>query len=153
MSTFPIVLFTTTPTSSQHKHETAFKMSAALKTSAEAKAMRTTKYPPEFQRKVDMGKVNLPVIKKWVSDEVARLLGNDDDVVIEMIFNIIEGSKSPNIKQLQYDLTGFLDKDAPSFCLNLWKLCLDAQDSPNGIPKSLLEAKKLELIQEKVRAV
>lgn len=126
-------------------------MSAALKTSAKAKAMRTTKYPPEFQQKVDMSKVNLPVIKKWASDEVARLLGSDDDVVIEMIFNIIEGSKSPNIKQLQYDLTGFLDKDAPSFCLNLWKLCLDGQDSPNGIPKSLLEAKKLELIQEKVR--
>lgn len=57
----------------------------------------------------------------------------------------------PNIKQLQTDLTGFLDKDAAPFCLELWKLCLSAQEDANGIPKELLEAKKLELIEERVR--
>ena len=31
-------------------------------------------------------------------------------------------------------------------------LCLSAQASPQGVPKELLEAKKLELIQEKVWA-
>ena len=51
---------------------------------------------------------------------------------------------------LQISLGGFLDKDAPSFCLKLWQLCLSAQDSPQGIPKQLLEAKKMELINEKV---
>ncbi|KXS98592.1 hypothetical protein AC578_4331 [Pseudocercospora eumusae] len=125
-------------------------MSAALKTGADARAMRMTKYPDIFNKKVDMTKVNLPVIKKWVSDEIAKILNSDDDVVTEMIFTIIEGSKSPNIKQLQNDITGFLDKDAAPFCLELWKLCLSAQDSPNGIPKELLEAKKLELIQERI---
>ncbi|EME79154.1 uncharacterized protein MYCFIDRAFT_216349 [Pseudocercospora fijiensis CIRAD86] len=124
-------------------------MPAALKTGADARAMRMTKYPDIFNKKVDMTKVNLPVIKKWVSDEIAKILNSDDDVVTEMIFTIIEGSKSPNIKQLQTDITGFLDKDAAPFCLELWKLCLSAQDSPNGIPKELLEAKKLELIQER----
>lgn len=32
-------------------------------------------------------------------------------------------------------------------------MCLSAQSNPQGVPKELLEAKKLELIQEKVQAV
>ena len=60
-------------------------------------------------------------------------------------------SYKPEIKVLQIQLTGFLDKDTPKFCKELWNLCLSAQTSPQGVPKELLEAKKLELIQEKVR--
>ncbi|KAF2164168.1 hypothetical protein M409DRAFT_37112 [Zasmidium cellare ATCC 36951] len=124
--------------------------------------MRTTNFPPEFKTKVDMTKINLDVIKKWVSDEVARILNNDDDVVAEMITNILKDSKHastlpfpdrPDIKKLQTNLAGFLDKDAPAFCLALWKMCLSAQDDPSGIPKELIEAKKMELMQERVRIV
>lgn len=56
----------------------------------------------------------------------------------------------PDIKKMQIQLTGFLDKDTAAFCKELWKLCLSAQSNPQGVPKELLEAKKLELIQEKV---
>jgi hypothetical protein len=56
----------------------------------------------------------------------------------------------PDIKKMQIQLTGFLDKDTAPFCKELWKLCLSAQSNPQGVPKELLEAKKLELIQEKV---
>lgn len=56
----------------------------------------------------------------------------------------------PDIKSIQIQLTGFLDKDTPAFCKELWKLLLSAQNSPQGVPKELLEAKKLELMQEKV---
>jgi len=59
----------------------------------------------------------------------------------------------PDIKALQIQLTGFLDKDTPAFCKELWKLLLSAQNSPQGVPKELLEAKKLELMQEKVGTV
>lgn len=52
---------------------------------------------------------------------------------------------------MQIQLTGFLEKDTAAFCKELWKLCLSAQSNPQGVPKELLEAKKLELIQEKVR--
>lgn len=51
---------------------------------------------------------------------------------------------------MQIQLTGFLDKDTAPFCKELWKLFLSAQGSPQGVPKELLEAKKAELIQEKV---
>jgi serine/arginine repetitive matrix protein 1 len=43
-----------------------------------------------------------------------------------------------------------LDKDTAKFCKELWNLCLSAQANPQGVPKELLEAKKLELRQEKV---
>lgn len=56
----------------------------------------------------------------------------------------------PNIKNIQIQLTGFLEKDTAAFCKELWNLCLSAQSNPQGVPKELLEAKKLELIQEKV---
>ena len=56
----------------------------------------------------------------------------------------------PSIKVLQIQLTGFLEKDTAAFCKELWKLCISAQSNPQGVPKELLEAKKLELIQEKV---
>lgn len=101
-------------------------------------------------------------------------MGNEDDVVIELIFNLIEGARyvchprsrtlprlecsltsqplQPDIKSLQIQLTGFLDKDTAPFCKDLWKLLLSAQDSPQGVPKELLEAKKQELLQEKVNA-
>lgn len=86
--------------------------------------------------------------------------------MIELCFNLIEGSRyvslfdhcqvckanvsQPDIKKMQIQLTGFLDKDTAGFCKELWKLCLSAQSNAQGVPKELLEAKKLELIQEKV---
>lgn len=63
---------------------------------------------------------------------------------------ITSTSAQPDIKSLQIQLTGFLDKDTASFCKDLWKLLLSAQTSPQGVPKELLEAKKQELMQEKV---
>lgn len=59
--------------------------------------------------------------------------------------------RQPDIKSLQIQLTGFLDKDTASFCKELWRLFLSAQTNSQGVPKELLEAKKQELIQEKVR--
>ncbi|RAL63402.1 hypothetical protein DID88_003826 [Monilinia fructigena] len=122
-------------------------------TSVDAKLLKSTKFPPEFNQKVDFQKVNLEVMKKWIAGRISDILGaEDDDVVIELCFNLIEGSRYPDIKKLQIQLTGFLDKDTPGFCKELWKLCLSAQTNPQGVPKELLEAKKLELIQEKIQA-
>jgi hypothetical protein len=74
-------------------------MSAALLTNVDQKLLRKTKFPPEFDQKVNMEKVNVPVIKKWVADEIARILQNDDDIVTEMIYNVLE--ESPYVGDLQ----------------------------------------------------
>ncbi|KIE01999.1 Splicing factor PWI, partial [Metarhizium majus ARSEF 297] len=115
----------------------------------DARLLKSTKFPPEFSQKVDMQKVNLQVMKKWIANKISDILGTEDDVVIELCFNLIEGTRYPDIKSLQIQLTGFLDKDTAPFCKDLWMLLLSAQTSPQGVPKELLEAKKLELMQEK----
>ncbi|KGO71292.1 Splicing factor PWI [Penicillium italicum] len=121
-----------------------------MASSVDAKLIRRTKFPPEFNKKVDMTKVNIEVMKKWIASQISKILGNEDDVVIELCFAHLEGPRYPDIKSLQIQLTGFLDKDTPKFCQELWSLCLSGQANPQGVPKELLEAKKLELIQEKV---
>ncbi|MCJ1283696.1 hypothetical protein MMC26_003027 [Xylographa opegraphella] len=121
-----------------------------MATSVDAKLLKSTKFPPEFNQKVDMQKVNVEVMKKWIAGKISEILGSEDDVVIELCFNLLEGARFPDIKVLQIQLTGFLDKDTAKFCKELWLLCLSAQSNPQGVPKELLEAKKLELIQEKV---
>ena len=71
----------------------ASAMSAALTTNVDMRLLRTTKFPPEFNVKVDMTKINTAVIKKWVTDELARILQNEDDVVTELVSNIIEETR------------------------------------------------------------
>ncbi|CAF9932635.1 MAG: hypothetical protein GOMPHAMPRED_006626 [Gomphillus americanus] len=118
----------------------------------DAKLLRQTKFPAEFNQKVDMKKVNVEVMKKWIAGKISEILGNEDDVVIELCFNLLEESRFPDIKDLQIKLTGFLDKDTPKFCKELWNLCLSAQSNAQGVPKELLEAKKMELMQEKIES-
>ncbi|KAK1249076.1 hypothetical protein MKX07_002592 [Trichoderma sp. CBMAI-0711] len=124
-----------------------------MASAGDARLLKSTKFPPEFSQKVDMQKVNLQVIKKWIANRISEILGNEDDVVIELCFNLIDGPRYPDIKSLQIQLTGFLDKDTAPFCKELWKLLLSAQGNPQGVPKELLEAKKLELMQEKIEIV
>ena len=45
------------------------------------KLLRTTKFPPNFDTKVDMKKVSLESLLPWITEQVTTLLGNDDDVV------------------------------------------------------------------------
>ncbi|KAG9244458.1 hypothetical protein BJ878DRAFT_506131 [Calycina marina] len=119
-------------------------------TTVDDKILRTTKFPIEFNQKVDIQKVNADLMKKWMAGRIQEILGSDDDVVIELCFGLFEGARHPDIKKMQIQLTGFLDKDTPAFCKELWKLCLSAQANPEGVPQELVEAKKAELMQEKI---
>jgi len=42
-----------------------------------------------------------------------------------------------------------LNKQAQPFVAELWKLLLDAQDSPHGIPRAFVERKKAELVKRR----
>ncbi|KAJ5111432.1 hypothetical protein N7532_001967 [Penicillium argentinense] len=119
-----------------------------MATPVDAKLLKQTKFPPEFNQKVDMKKLHIEVMKKWISERISEILGHEDDIVVELCFNLLEGSQYPDIKSLQIQLTGFLDKDTPAFCKELWALCLDGQANPQGIPKKLLEEKKEALKKE-----
>ncbi|KAL1609349.1 hypothetical protein SLS59_001714 [Nothophoma quercina] len=119
--------------------------------SIDQKRLKATKFPPEFDRKVDIEKVNIDLMKKWIAQKITEILGDEDDIVVETCYNLVEQNQfKPKIKEIQIQLTGFLNKDTPAFCKELWDLMLSAQDSPMGVPKEMLEAKKLELQQEQL---
>jgi serine/arginine repetitive matrix protein 1 len=48
-----------------------------MATSVDAKLLKATKFPPEFNQKVDMQKVNVEVMKKWVQRSSQIELGLD----------------------------------------------------------------------------
>ncbi|KAJ8110976.1 hypothetical protein OPT61_g6323 [Boeremia exigua] len=118
--------------------------------SIDQKRLKATKFPPEFDRKVDIEKVNIDLMKKWIAQKITDILGDEDDIVVETCYNLVEENQFPKIKEIQIQLTGFLNKDTPAFCKELWDLMLSAQESPMGVPKEMLEAKKLELQQEQL---
>ncbi|KAJ8693724.1 hypothetical protein PTI98_008696 [Pleurotus ostreatus] len=105
------------------------------------------KFPPEFDKKVDMRKVNLEVIRPWVAKKVTELVGFEDEVVVEYAMGLLEDQKQsfPDPKKMQINLTGFLTKDTPAFMLALWKLLLEAQEEVSGVPRTFLEEKKEEM--------
>ena len=51
------------------------------------------KFAPNLDQKVDMEKVNLDTVKPWVVNRITSLLGFEDDVVTEFIFNLLENEK------------------------------------------------------------
>ena len=84
-----------------------------MATSVDQKLLKATKFPPEFSKKVDMNKVNVEVVKgyvdcarveqaelranqtffRWITNRIINILGAEDDVVIELCFNLLEASR------------------------------------------------------------
>ncbi|KIM70671.1 hypothetical protein SCLCIDRAFT_76017, partial [Scleroderma citrinum Foug A] len=117
----------------------------------ELKLLKSMKFPPEFDKKVDMKKVNLEIIKPWIAKKVTELVGFEDEVVIEYAMGLLEDphQTTPDPKKMQINLTGFLTSSTPAFMTALWDLLLESQDSPGGVPTSMVEAKKEELRRAK----
>ncbi|KAJ8516754.1 hypothetical protein ONZ45_g5969 [Pleurotus djamor] len=113
----------------------------------ELKLLKSMKFPPEFDKKVDMRKVNLEVIRPWAAKKVTELVGFEDEVVVEYAMGLLENEHQafPDPKKMQINLTGFLTKDTPTFMLALWKLLLEAQSEVSGVPRTFLEEKKEEM--------
>lgn len=69
------------------------------------------KFPPEFDRKVDMRKVELSVMRPWITKKVVELVGFEDEVVVEYVMGLLEDRSKPvssNSVQLSVCLDFFL---------------------------------------------
>lgn len=114
-------------------------------TPAEKKLLKELKFPAEFSQKIDTTKVNMTVMKPWITQRLIDLIGFEDDVVIDFVISMLENEKFPDPKRLQVNLTGFLSEKTPKFVRELWKLLLSAQETTGGVPAAFIEAKKAEL--------
>lgn len=58
-------------------------------------AMKNMKFPKELDAKVDMKKVNKPVMQEWIAKRVTELLGGlEEEVLIGLIFNYLDQDKA-----------------------------------------------------------
>jgi len=81
-----------------------------------AKLTKAGKFADILNNKVDLKKVNIPVMSRWVTARVTEVLGFEDDIVSGLVINMLD-SEELDAKKLQLDLTGFLEKNAKSFCI------------------------------------
>lgn len=55
------------------------------------------KFNDQVFKKVDINKVNLDTIKPWIASKLHEMLGIDDDVLVEFVFNQLEADKVKNV--------------------------------------------------------
>lgn len=101
---------------------------------------REGKFPPIFDTKINLKRVNIAMINRWIQQRVIQLTGVDDDIIINTIVNILQ---TPDIspKRMQISVSAFLPKHAPKFMEELWALLADGQNQPGGVPSQLTEKK------------
>ena len=111
-----------------------------------AKMQKAGKFAAILDTKIDMKKVNIDIISKWVSEKTIEVLGFEDEIVINLVINMLQ-SENLHGKKMQLDVTGFLEKKAGAFVEELWILLVDAQSQPNGIPEAFIRKKKEEILK------
>merc|ERR1719380_424702 len=116
----------------------------------EKKLIASMTFPPSFDEKVDMNKVSMEIMSPWIANRITELLGVEDDIVVDYCMTQLEDGKEKPIdpKMLQLNLQGFLARKAPKFMKELWEMLLSAQESPVGVPKQLLDARKAEMMAQ-----
>ncbi len=131
------------------------------------------KYPASFYNysaKLDLTKINKPILQLWITNEITSLLGFEDEIVTNTVINLFglsttdDGTSNADHnlmssqqlnemvdpKQAHVVLSGFFNEDAAlQFCVTLWDYMIDASQQATGIPRQIIEAKKLQLQQEK----
>eukprot|EP00976_Prorocentrum_cordatum_P048006 969110-Prorocentrum_minimum.AAC.5 len=108
------------------------------------KGKAKSKFPAELDTQVNMKKVNLEVIKPWITKRVTELLGGiEDEVLIGMIISYLEDT-GIKPKEMMVALMSFLEKNTSLFMKELWSMLISAQESPNGVPEQLIVAKQEE---------
>ena len=88
----------------------------------------TVKYPPELNRRVNLGNVKWEVMKPWIARRVTELLTVEDDVLISMIYNLLEQEQvHKNGGEIYAQLQTFLEQHTATFM----KVCDRASARPN----------------------
>uniref|UniRef100_A0A7S4ANE1 PWI domain-containing protein n=1 Tax=Pseudo-nitzschia australis TaxID=44445 RepID=A0A7S4ANE1_9STRA len=62
---------------------------------ARTKALRTTRFPRNYRKSVDLEKVNKAVLTQWIEQKITSILGFDDEIVSSTAINLFV-SPSPS---------------------------------------------------------
>jgi serine/arginine repetitive matrix protein 1 len=103
----------------------------ADKTGKQIKAIGASA-PPEYAVKVHMSRVYRPIINGWIEQRINELLGIEDELLIGTVQEFLGKDESPDPRELQMYLTGFLEKKAQPFVAELWGVLASAQSNKQG---------------------
>ena len=78
------------------------------KTEKEKKELKCSKI---LNVKIDSKKVVINVLKPWITEQINAIMGFDDDVLINLVFNLLEKSRYPDAKDMLLQLKPFLNDD------------------------------------------
>ena len=108
------------------------------------------KHPAELNRAVDTRRVKWEIVKPWIATRVTELLTVEDDVLIAMIYNLLEQDVVHKSGVYVYSqLQTFLEKETDTFMRELWDLLVSANANPSGIPQRFIDEKANELRRQK----
>lgn len=114
------------------------------------KLIESTSWPALFSEKVNLSKVQLPALAPWISQHVCDSLGIEDEILSNLVMSYLEDTAQPLCpKQLQINLTPFLENKAGDFVEDLWRMLLSAQANSLGVPQQLLDERKAELLRQR----
>lgn len=114
------------------------------------KMMNKITFPPELvNTRINMENIELEPFKKWIAMKIETILGIDDDILTNLIFNLLEKEQFPNVRYIYVQLVPFLERHVRKFMLELWALLDSAQNSGTGIPQEMLDSLRQELDQKK----
>jgi serine/arginine repetitive matrix protein 1 len=114
----------------------------------ESKLMATKDWPLEYSITIDPSKVNLKAVRAWVSRQTSSILGVEDEILDTLIMTALE-EPVPCPKRLQIMIEGFLESKTEAFVLKLWRLLLNAQTNPLGIPQQFINERREDLLKRK----
>jgi hypothetical protein len=60
-----------------------------------AKMTKAGMFAPILETKVDLKKVNIDIISKWICEKVTDILGFDDDIINNLIVNLLNAEVCP----------------------------------------------------------
>ena len=72
--------------------------------------------------------MKLDALKPWIHEKLTEILGFEDDVVIDYAINQLEETNTPDPKNVQINLTGFLNAKVIFYDLRQIKTRILASD-------------------------
>ena len=101
------------------------------------KMLEESTWPDKYDNKIDLAKVDLDVLSKWIEKRTTDLLGYEDDIVsgtvISLLEEYVQKEEKPSAKKMHVALSGFLTNHTLTFMSELWDRMDEAQKTKSGI--------------------
>lgn len=73
----------------------------------EKKLLKQMKFGDCLNKRVDMSKVKLDVLRPWISKKITDILHIEDDVVVEFVYNQLEEEKVSTLRKHTHKIVQF----------------------------------------------